>query len=348
MTSRHAIQEKPPVIKTLMTPMWLAVLLAHATPALACSVFTAHDGNEVLIGNNEDYYGGDDTLLWFVPPGDDPYGFVAWGFDENHFSQGGMNDQGLFFDGLATPQLPIEECTGTDPFTLYTLEEILASCATVAEAIAHLETIDYTQVLHGAQLMFADRHGDAAIFEGDEVIYPEQDTLFALNFYWSNPELGNYPDWREPILTEMMADGLEISVDYFTDIADAVHQGTEPGPDVYTRYTTIGDLQRGELTLYYDLDFEYALVFDLEEELALEEHEFVMADLFAEQPTDDDDDDSADDDDTGDDDTAPAADDDTDEPQGEACACTVVRGSQPWAPGAALLGWIVLIARRRR
>lgn len=44
------------------------LLLAANPPALPCSVFTAHDAQTVLAGNNEDYYGGDPTIIWFVPP----------------------------------------------------------------------------------------------------------------------------------------------------------------------------------------------------------------------------------------------------------------------------------------
>ena len=52
-----------------------------------------------LVGNNEDYkipY----TRVWFVPPENGKYGRVYFGYD-NWSPQGGMNDQGLFFDFFA-------------------------------------------------------------------------------------------------------------------------------------------------------------------------------------------------------------------------------------------------------
>ena len=101
-----------------------------------------------------------------------------------------------------------------------------------------------------------------------------------MNFYWSNPDLGNYPDWRLDVLTEMMEDGLDLSIDYFTEMADAVHQGMVSYDGLYTRYTTVAELGTGEFHLYYDLMYDTPIVFDLEEEFELGPHEYEMYDLF--------------------------------------------------------------------
>ena len=45
----------------------LVIVLLIVFPAWPCSVFTAHDSQSVLAGNNEDYYGADPTIIWFVP-----------------------------------------------------------------------------------------------------------------------------------------------------------------------------------------------------------------------------------------------------------------------------------------
>jgi uncharacterized protein (TIGR03382 family) len=249
-------------------------------PARPCSVFTAHDDQTVLAGNNEDYYGDDPTIIWFVPPEDGKYGYVAWGFQSNHFSQGGMNDQGLFWDGLATAEHTLEGDDGTKPFTLTTLEEVMQASATVDEAIANLREYRLSGVLGSAQLMFMDRFGDSVIFEGDVENVPTTNYQVATNFLPSRPDLGGYPCWRYITLTRMMEQGLELTVAYFAEMADAAHQGTEVGPGIYTRYTTIGDLVEGRLYLYMDLDYGRYVEFDLDEELALGPHEYLMSDLF--------------------------------------------------------------------
>lgn len=260
----------------------IVAVLVKVAPTEACSVFTAHDGEAVLAGNNEDYYGYIPTIMWFEPPGDGTYGFVAWGYSDNHFSQGGMNDQGLFWDGLATPSLEITGEVGALPFTLTTLEEVMQVAATVDEAIAAIREYDFSEAMECATFLIADRFGNSAIFEGDLVFEPEVDKnyLIATNFIPSQPELGNYPCWRHEILTEMMEDGLDLTVDYFTEMADAAHQGTVSYNGIYTRYTTICDLVNGEFYLYYDIDYSNPIVFNLDEELVQEAHEYDMYDLF--------------------------------------------------------------------
>ncbi|MBN2493141.1 MAG: hypothetical protein JXR96_01015 [Deltaproteobacteria bacterium] len=256
------------------------LLLLQASAAMPCSMFAAHDEQNVLAGNNEDYYGNDPTIIWFVPAEDGRYGYAAWGYQSNHFSQGGMNDQGLFWDGFATPEHTIENDTGQEPFTLTTLEEVMQTSATVDEAIANLRQYHLGDVLGNAQLMFVDRHGDSAIFEGDAVIAPSSPVYqVCTNFIHSDPELGGYPCWRYEKLVEMMESDLQLTPAYFTAMAEAVHQGTAVGPGIYTRYTNIADLIHGQIYLFYDLDFGHYVHIDLAEELALGAHEFSMTDL---------------------------------------------------------------------
>jgi hypothetical protein len=66
------------------------------TMAMACTAFMMAEGDVVLVGNNEDSkipY----TRVWFIPAEKDRFGRVYFGYD-NWYPQGGMNDQGLFFD----------------------------------------------------------------------------------------------------------------------------------------------------------------------------------------------------------------------------------------------------------
>jgi hypothetical protein len=235
----------------------LLFALAWARPAWPCSGFTAHDGQTVLAGQNEDYYGeayatGMETLLWFVPGAGGNYGVVAWGF-ANRFSQGGMNTEGLFFDGFATAAHTVDG-TGTATFGMDTLVETLQVSQTVYEAVAVLRTYDLAPVFGSAQLFFVDRFGDSVVFDGSHVDEAVGDYQVVTNWLFHYPELGNYPCWRYDLMTDMMENGLELTVGYFAQIADAVHQGWF-NTQIYTRYTTIGELTAGVLHLYYDLDY---------------------------------------------------------------------------------------------
>lgn len=270
------------ITKTLMSlVVGLLLSLGAPRPALPCSGFTAHDGQTVLAGQNEDYYGENwqgqmGTLLWFVPAEAGRYGYVAWGY-ANHFSQGGMNDQGLFWDGFATPDHTTDS-TGTVSVTSSYLEEMMQQSATVSEAVAIMDTYDLgTSFL--AQFFFVDASGDSAVYDGRDVTWATDDYQVVTNWLLPRPELGYYPCWRYATMTDMMQNGLELTVDYFASIAEAVHQG-HLGTPIYTRYTTIGELNSGVFHLYYDLDYDNPLTFVLSDELALGAHELWMADLF--------------------------------------------------------------------
>jgi hypothetical protein len=65
----------------------------------SCTTFAAAYGNTVLFGNNEDFK-DPVTYLWTVPPGEGSYGGVYLGYGYGR-PQGGINEKGLAFDGLA-------------------------------------------------------------------------------------------------------------------------------------------------------------------------------------------------------------------------------------------------------
>ena len=164
---------------------WTALLsvLSLAGPAFGCLVFCISDGKHVLAGNNEDYI-DPDTRMWFVPGELGKHGRVYFGF-ANGFPQGGLNDAGLFFDGLAldsqtvvpSPEEPVH------PGNLADLA--MAECTRVEEVIALFEGHDRTSLTR-AQLIFGDRSGDGAIIEGNAVIRKEGAYLLATNFRQSS------------------------------------------------------------------------------------------------------------------------------------------------------------------
>jgi uncharacterized protein (TIGR03382 family) len=261
----------------------MVVTLTQVTPAWPCSVFTAHDATTVLAGNNEDYYLQNGTIIWFVPASAGKYGYVAYGYDDNHAAQGGMNDQGGFWDGLATPVHTVTTA-GPNPPPPTLAEDMMQTCATVDEVIAELKKYDLTTSFTKSQLLLADKTGDSAIFDGTTVTKPTGNYLIGTNFLPAQPELGGWPCPRYLTIKNMMEQGLQLTVDYFRDMAKAAQQGTAVGATVFTRYTTIADLKAGKLYLYYERDFDNPIEFDLAAELAKGKHEYKMADLFKEKP----------------------------------------------------------------
>lgn len=89
----------------------LSVFVLSEVSSLACSVIYAKGAGEVLAGNNEDY-SYPNTIVSFFPREKGKHGAIVFGFD--HFwMQGGVNDQGLFFDGLAVNRKTVPIAVGT-------------------------------------------------------------------------------------------------------------------------------------------------------------------------------------------------------------------------------------------
>jgi len=65
----------------------------------SCTIIYASDSTTALAGNNEDYKSPFGTI-WFLPAENGKFGrvYFAWKSNGRHFPQGGMNDQGLFYD----------------------------------------------------------------------------------------------------------------------------------------------------------------------------------------------------------------------------------------------------------
>jgi len=261
---------------------WLPSGVAHP-----CSIFAASDGDLVLASNNEDYHtAGNDTAMLLVPPDGGHYGYVIVGYstfsDQATFSaQGGANDQGLFLDANAAPLLEAHtnpygrRVTGMDLFA-----GLLGSCATVQEALDTLASFNLTGIIERAKIFIADRHGDAAIFEGDWVTHKTGTYLISTNFYESHPGLGGYPCWRYDAIEQLLLSGSPLSMDFMVQAAEAAHAGTSTDSAGITFFTNVHDLNTNLFRLYYLLDYEHPLVFDLDEELALGGGLYLMADLF--------------------------------------------------------------------
>lgn len=238
-----------------------------------CTVFYAADGEMALGGNNEDYW-DPFTYVWFVPSEEGAYGRAYFGY-EDFRPQGGVNDQGLFFDGLAvgrTVEVPQgDKLAYGDNLT----DKALAECATVA---CVLELFDR---YHAAdswdyQFLFGDSTGDSAIVEPLAFIRGEGQFQVASNFYQSEIAPEHASCWRFKTATEMLESTPFLSVELFRDVLEATHQeGSSP-----TLYSNIYDLKQGRIYLYYFHDYDNVVVLDLAEELAMGAHIYEIASLF--------------------------------------------------------------------
>lgn len=260
-----------------------ALLPAHAKtidqPIVpGCTTFYAYDGETALAGNNEDF-NNPLTFVWFIPASAGRYGRAYFGYDDG-IPQGGVNDQGVFFDALALPYKDMPATSQRPHFPggdLALYDEILSHSQNVREAI---DISARWNRLAGeyAQFMYGDRFGDSVILDGDTVIRKEGPFQVATNFRLSENPNPPYPQGEEryAAVSDMLSKADRYTVDLFRDALDVAHaEGETP-----TLYSQVYELNIGKIHLYQFHDFQHEVVLDLAEELAKGHHVLRIASLF--------------------------------------------------------------------
>lgn len=260
------------------------IIAVFANPmSYACTGFMKTDGSVVLVGNNEDSkipY----TRVWFIPAKDDSFGRVYFGYD-NWSPQGGMNDQGLFFDYFSVKKLEIKQSHDKPRFPGLPTDTLMAKCATVDDVLETLDKyhLDWNPKI---QMFVVDKTGDSAIIEGDAVVRNCDAYQVVTNFRLSRvPEDQwpcRWPAWscsRYKKAETMLLETDIPTVAHFRDILKATHR------ESYniigsTQYSNIYDLTNGIVHVYCLNDFDNKIVFDLNDELKKGSHYFDLPPLF--------------------------------------------------------------------
>ena len=265
---------------TLILTMTIVHILA-SPPSFACTAFMSSEDDVVLVGNNEDYY-NPYTRIWFIPSAKGQYGRVYFGYDDWR-PQGGMNDQGLFFDGFATPPLEVMLSKEKSKYRGNFFDKFMSECATV-EAVLDLFDRYNLEFMLKFQLLIVDRTGDSAIIEGDHIIRKKNPYQVVTNFYQSRVAYKDFPcEWykrgclRYQIAENMLRKNRNVSVEYFRDILKATHQNTL---FVRTLYSNIYDLKNGIIHLYYLHNYDHKVTINLNEELKKGRHYYDLPYLF--------------------------------------------------------------------
>lgn len=238
-----------------------------------CTAFLVSRNGKILAGNNEDWR-DPKTKMWFVPAENGKYGRVYFGFG-NFWPQGGMNDQGLFFDGFATQPFPLKKSADKPSYQGNLIDKAMSECSTVKEVISLFGKYNL-QFLERAMLMFGDATGQSVIIEGDEFVLKNRDYQIVTNFYQSTMKPEEYTCWRYLKADSMLNSTTGISVDICRDILDAVHQDL-------TQYSNIYDLKNRIVYLYHYHDFDNVVVIDLIEELKKGKQIYDIPSLFPEK-----------------------------------------------------------------
>ena len=267
-------------MKKTITIILVGIFFSVNPIVISCTVFHASNESMAIGGDNEDW-SDPNTYIYFIPSTDTEYGKVIVGYTGSYWIQGGMNEKGLFWDGLACPYLEVLNSTGKPYFPGNIFDYILNICDTCDKALDILDQYNM-KILERAQILLGDQYGDSFIIEGDIIHNKNKYYQVATNFYLSQHPDPPYPCWRYNTALAMFesneADNL--SVDFCASVLDAVHQeGAYP-----TQYSTVYDLKNQLIYVYYYHNFNQVKVFDLSEELMLGYHAYSIPDLFEKPP----------------------------------------------------------------
>jgi len=247
-------------------------------PGQGCTVIYAASGDLAFGGNNEDSH-NPLTRAWFIPASDGRYGRVYFGYDDNG-PQGGLNDQGLFFDGLYVPYKALDASAQKPDFPggpLAMFDEVMAKSATVDEALAFFDRYSRPG-LEAGQLFFGDKAGNSAIVEGDAIMRKQGSYQIATNFRQSETPGPPYFDGRYNTADELLSQAGSYSVELIRQVLDATHQEDY----AQTVYSQVYDLKQGLIYIYLFHDYRNVTTLNLAGELAKGPHMVSFASLFPE------------------------------------------------------------------
>jgi len=238
-----------------------------------CTVIYGVDDDHALGGNNEDY-SDPNTRIWFFPPEEGKFGLALVGYD-GFIWQGGVNDQGLFFDGMAVDE-PVQVEQGNKPAYPGSLPlKALEVCSDV-DCVLDLFDEYHAYDTWAFQFLFGDAIGNSVIIEPRQTNRGGSFNV-GTNFYQSttNENECRYCD-RYWTARSMFERADVIDVELMRDILNSTHlDGDYP-----TLYSTIYDLKENLIYLYLFHNFEEVKVFDLDEELSKGYHVLEMEKLF--------------------------------------------------------------------
>lgn len=235
---------------------------------LGCTGFVTTKGDQILIGNNEDYFSSfTDTVVRIRPAGNGYYGRLMIGFNQQGFSMGGINDQGLFFDSFSVPDCLWTHSSSKEDFPGFTLDDMLGRCATVEDAITYCQRYNL-QYFQNNQLFLVERSGKAAVIswgtDDIEVTWKTGEYQVVTNFFLQHPERGWYPCTRYQTVDSRLKEDPQWDFELFRRLLWSVHAEWNGG---MTQYSNIVDLLKGDFYVFNHSNFEEYITFNLTDEL---------------------------------------------------------------------------------
>lgn len=253
----------------------LTFLISSAT--FACSVCKITVNGKTYFGNNEDSWRLG-SGIWFEPASSGKFGVAYLGYNQG-VPQGGLNEAGLVFDGLTINYTKIRKDRKPDisnPTSF--IKEIMQRCHNIDEVVAYA-SLFRREGLNGALVFFADRSGKYLAMEPDTLIIGIDSNYIIANFCPSNTtekqreEFGRYSRGKRFMANKT------IDENSILPLVDTMHECRAKLGDG-SMYSSIADLEKLTLTVYFYHDYKKGKSFNLAEELAKGPHAYDFATIF--------------------------------------------------------------------
>lgn len=233
----------------------------------SCTIIYASDSKIALAGNNEDYTNPFGTI-WFIPADSEKFGrvYFGWRSEGRNIPQGGMNDQGLFFDGATAENIVVPHDSSKPRYESNLTFKAMEECSTVEEVVKLFDRYDNGGTWNG-QYLFGDRFGNSVIIEPNTIIRKNGKYQIVTNFLQSKIKPENITDKRYRIASELFEKTENISIDLIRRILNATHWEEYSGSMTVTLYSYICDLKKGDIYIYHFHNFDEVVKINLKEEL---------------------------------------------------------------------------------
>jgi hypothetical protein len=240
-----------------------------------------------FVGNNEDSW-RTDPQIWFEPATDQNFGAVYVGYAGKNLPDGGMNEHGLVFDAFTMPHIP--GIPARDPskpdFGYGHVKRAIQQFKTVEEVQIYfsgmnLNVLNGSPLFNGGMLLFVDQAGNYLAVEAGGMTTGSESSFLLVNVsVCGTTDYANIKvDRFQKGMSFLARHPAQSSIGYCTALSDTISVD-RPKIGDGTLYSTIYDVQTGDIHTYFFHDFSKKITFNLHEELAKGPHSHRYSELF--------------------------------------------------------------------
>lgn len=265
----------------LVTLLWLIPF----QNGFGCSGYKVTVGNKTLFGSNEDAWRVTPHIWFENARGKGEYGaaFTGSRYDgENGYApQSGMNDEGLVFERLLSYHPKSKNAPNKKAITNPTkyLKDILHRCKTVEEVQKYISAFDHSYFIEDL-FIYTDKSGKYLIVEPYQLTIGNDPTYVFSNFcpsITSKQDANQLERYRNGVA--FLKNKMDTTLEFCKALSDTMHVCRKKIGDG-TLLTSIWDLNKGTVNLYFYHQYKTTVQFNLKEELGKGDHLIAIDTLF--------------------------------------------------------------------